>query len=300
MSTLDTQALSAFIAVAESGSFSAAAELLHLTQPAVSKRIALLENQLGSPLFDRIRRQVFLTEAGRTLLPRACSILQQLQAAKRDIVDLSGAVRGNLSIAFSHHIGLHRLPPYLKQYSQQYPDVSLDALFVDSEKAYEKILAGEAELAVITLSPDAHPDVIATPLWRDPLAFVCSPQHPLHLRDNVDLPLLSQLDAILPGEDTYTGKIASQLFSQQSISIKRSMTTNYLETIKMMVSIGLGWSLLPKTMIDTLEEIHVPDTYIERQLGIIEYRGRKSSNAAEAFKAMLLQAAARKTETRGE
>lgn len=69
------------------------------------------------------------------------------------------------------------------------------------------------------------------------------------------------------------------------------MTTNYLETIKMMVSIGLGWSVLPKTMIASLEQIHVPDVYIERQLGIIEYKGRQKSNAADAFKNLLINSA---------
>ena len=87
------------------------------------------------------------------------------------------------------------------------------------------------------------------------------------------------MDAIHPGENTYTGKIVNQLFERQGVALDTSMTTNYLETIKMMVSIGLGWSVLPKTMIGSLEQIHIPDVYIERQLGIIEYRGRQKSNA---------------------
>lgn len=288
MLPLDTQALAAFIAVAETSSFSAAAERLYLTQPAVSKRIAVLEQQLGTLVFDRIRKKIFLTEAGHALLPRARSILQSLKDAKQAIRDIDGNVSGNLAIAFSHHIGLHRLPPYLKQYSNHYNKVNLDISFEDSEQAYTTVLEGTAELAVITLSSEDHSDIVATPLWRDPLIFVCSPEHPLHLRDNVSLEELSTMEAIHPGENTYTGKIVNQLFTQQGISFNSSMTTNYLETIKMMVSIGLGWSVLPKTMIGSLEQIHVPDVYIERQLGIIEYRGRQKSNAAKAFKAMLL------------
>lgn len=289
MSTLDPQALAAFIAVAETGSFSTAAERLYLTQPAVSKRIAMLEQQLDTLVFDRIRKKIFLTEAGHTLLPHARSILQSLKDAKQVISDIDGNVSGNLAIAFSHHIGLHRLPPYLKQYSNRYNKVNLNISFEDSEQAYTTVLEGMAELAVITLSPEDYADIVATPLWRDPLVFVCSPEHPLHLRDNVSLEELSTMDAIHPGENTYTGKIVNQLFAQQGISFKSSMTTNYLETIKMMVSIGLGWSVLPKTMIGSLEQIHVPDVYIERQLGIIEYRGRQKSNAAKAFKTMLLE-----------
>ncbi len=288
MSTLDTQGLAAFVAVAESGSFSEAAERLFITQPAVSKRIAQLEQQLETRLFDRIRKKIFLTEAGHALLPRARSILQSLKDAQQAVTDLDGDVSGKLAIAFSHHIGLHRLPPYLKQYSARHSDVSLDIRFEDSEQAYSTVLEGAVEIAVITLSGEEHPDIIATPLWKDPLVFVCSQDHPLHLRDNVTLQELSAMDAIHPGQNTYTGKIVSNLFEQRGIAFNSSMTTNYLETIKMMVSIGLGWSVLPKTMIDSLEQIHVPDVYLERQLGAIEYKGRQLSNAATAFKNMLI------------
>ncbi|MDG1293633.1 MAG: LysR family transcriptional regulator [Pseudomonadales bacterium] len=292
MSSLDIQALTAFIAVADTGSFSAAADRLFLTQPAVSKRIALLESQLNTQVFDRIRKKVFLTEAGRALLPRAHAILQSLKDAQQAVSDVGGDISGKLAIAFSHHIGLHRLPPYLKRYSNEQPKVNLDINFVDSEDGYTKVLDGTSELAVITLSPEPRADIIATPLWHDPLVFVCSPEHPLHLRDNVSLEELSTMDAIHPGENTYTGKIVNQLFERQGVALDTSMTTNYLETIKMMVSIGLGWSVLPKTMIGSLEQIHIPDVYIERQLGIIEYRGRQKSNAANAFKSLLLENAA--------
>lgn len=96
---MDTQHLQAFVAIAENGSFSAAAERLHLTQPAISKRIALLEDQLRAPLFDRIGRQVALTQAGQLLLSKAKLILNEVIAAQRAIADLQGDVQGKLSIA---------------------------------------------------------------------------------------------------------------------------------------------------------------------------------------------------------
>src|SRR5690606_7583070 len=130
---MDTQHLHAFVAIAETGSFSAAAERLHLTQPAVSKRIALLEEQLKSPLFDRIGRQVVLTQAGQVLLSKATLILREVTAAQRAIADLKGEVEGKLSIATSHHVGLHYLPPYLREFSTQFPQVKLDLHFLDSE-----------------------------------------------------------------------------------------------------------------------------------------------------------------------
>ena len=107
---MDLANLNAFIAIAEAGSFSEAAERLHLTQPAVSKRIAGLEQQLDTRLFDRLGREVSLTEAGRALLPRAYQILYVLDDTRRALTNLNGEVSGRLTLATSHHIGLHRLP----------------------------------------------------------------------------------------------------------------------------------------------------------------------------------------------
>lgn len=111
---MDLANLNAFIAIAETGSFSEAGERLHLTQPAVSKRIAGLEQQLGVRLFDRLGREIGLTQAGRALLPRAYQILNVLDDTRRALTNLSGEVSGRLTLATSHHIGLHRLPALLR------------------------------------------------------------------------------------------------------------------------------------------------------------------------------------------
>ena len=161
---MDLANLNAFIAIAETGSFSGAGERLHLTQPAISKRIAGLEQQLKVRLFDRLGREVSLTEAGRALLPRAYQILNVLDDTRRALTNLTGEVTGRLTLATSHHIGLHRLPPLLREFTRRYPQVALDIQFLDSEVAYEEILHGRAELAVITLAPEPHVLVKATPV----------------------------------------------------------------------------------------------------------------------------------------
>lgn len=172
---MDLASLNAFIAIAETGSFSEAGERLHLTQPAVSKRIASLEQQLNVRLFDRLGREVGLTEAGRALLPRAYQILNVLDDTRRALSNLSGDISGRLTLATSHHIGLHRLPPLLRAFTRAYPQVALDIQFLDSEVAYEEILHGRAELAVITLAPETADPVQAVPVWDDALDFVAAP-----------------------------------------------------------------------------------------------------------------------------
>src|SRR5690606_37160820 len=114
----------------ESNGFSAAGERLRLTQPAMSKRIAALEQHLGRRLFDRVGRDVALTEAGRALLPRARRILAEMDDTRRALGNLDQAVGGRLTLATSHHIGLHRLPPLLRGFIRSHPQAAVDIRFL--------------------------------------------------------------------------------------------------------------------------------------------------------------------------
>ncbi|GAB1263405.1 LysR family transcriptional regulator [Aurantivibrio infirmus] len=282
---MDTQQLRAFVEVASTGSFSISAENLHLTQPAISKRISGLEEQLNQRLFDRIGRAVNLTEAGRVLLPRAQEILQTVNLAQQQLADLSGNVSGRFKLATSHHIGLHRLPPILQAFSERYPAVELDIAFLDSEKAHTQVVNGEIELAVITLSSDADATVTTKQIWHDELYFTVGAHHPLTRKKSpISLSELAQYPAILPEINTYTTKIVKQLFDQRGIALHTKLATNYLETIKMMVAINLGWSVLPKTMIDAeTPGLNIPGVSFSRELGYIHHHNRSLSNAASAF-----------------
>ena len=281
---MDTTGLRTFITAAELESFSHAADQLYLTQPAVSKRVAALEEELGTPLFDRIGRRVFLTEAGRELLPRAKSILNEIEDSRRLITNLSGKVAGRLSIGTSHHIGLHRLPPVLRNYSAQYPDVELDLHFMDSEAACRAVLAGELELGIVTLPPDPIAELKTETIWPDPLSIVVNKKHSLATIKKLRLQNLSNTPAILPAHGTYTRELLEQAFEPNGLTLKTGMTTNYLETIKMMVSVGLGWSVLPETMLSKdLVTLDVKGINISRQLGFVFHPSHTLSNAAKAI-----------------
>jgi len=281
---MELQNLRAFLMVAEHGSFSAAAEQLHLTQPAISKRVALLEQQLSTELFDRIGRTISLTEAGNALLPHAREIESQLNLAERAVHDLSGEPAGDLRLATSHHIGLHRLPPILSAFSRRYPDVRMEIDFMDSEQAHDLIMQAKIDLALVTLSPSGDAGMVTLPVWHDPLEFMVAKDHPLAGRKSVTLAQLSAEEAVLPGLNTYTGQIVKQLFDQNGMDLNISMATNYLETIRMMASVGLGWTVLPRSMRDdSLVPVKVPGVAMERSLGVVYHRGRSLSRGARAF-----------------
>ncbi len=280
---MEIDTLKAFLAVAHTGSFSHAADRMHLTQPAISKRIAQLEQQLDARLFDRIGRTVRLTEAGNALVYRAKLILQQVEDTERAIRNLSGEIGGQLSLATSHHVGLWRLPSVLNNYVAKHPEVTLDLHFMDSEVAHERIIHGELEMAIITLAPTTHDRLIAEPIWRDELAFVCSRTHELAKRKKVTINELAEYAAILPDMTTFTGRIVKGMFKEHALHLEVGMSTNYLETIKMLIGVGLGWSVLPKTMVgDDVVVLNV-ELDIARTLGVIYHVNRTLSNAGEAF-----------------
>lgn len=285
---MEIAALQAFLAVAESGSFSRAAERIFLTQPAISKRIAALEQSLGTRLFDRIGRRVRLTEAGRTLLARTQRLLTDLDDIRRSISNLSGTISGELRFATSHHIGLHRLPTALQRFHQTYPQVRLDLRFMDSERACSAVAQGELELAVVTLPPKALHPLTLTKVWDDPLDVVVAPNHPLAAAAPVPTTMLLDYPAILPGPGTYTREIILTALAALRDKVKIGMTTNYLEVLKMLASIGLGWSALPRTMIDdSLRVVQIRKWNLRRELGIVTHATRTLSNAGQALMRMI-------------
>jgi len=239
---MDIPNLKTFVAVAEHQSFSLAAESLFITQPAISKRVAALESELG--------------------------------------------------LATSHHVGIHRLPPMLKKYTQKYPDVELDLKFMDSELACQDVANGTLELAVVTL-PDETDDNLKTSLiWPDPLVIVTAPDHPLvkqRASAKKVLPqVLSEHPAVLPAVGTVTRKILFDAIRPFDIKLEIALETNYLEPIKMMVSVGLGWSALPSNMIDsTIVEVPIKDLHMQRKLGAVQLNNRTLGRAAQAFVTML-------------
>jgi len=286
---MDTNTLQAFLAVAETGSFSLAAERLYLTQPAVSKRIAALETEFAAPLFERLSRRVLLTEEGRALLPRARHIVQEMADCRQMIADLSGEVSGTLQLATSHHIGLHRLPVYLRRFSLCYPKVEFALKFMDSESGCAAVAEGVLEMAVVTLPQAASERLATKKVWDDPLQVMVSRTHPLaQCRKPADL---MRYPAIVPEKGSETRRLIESSLQSAGISLRAGIETNYLETIRMLVASGLGWSVLPEIMLhDELVCVPTPGICFERELGVVSRKGAPLSRAAQAFCELLIEA----------
>lgn len=276
-------AFEAFIKVMETGSISLAAEQLFITQPAVSKRIQSLEGYLGVKLFESSGRGIQATQAAHHALPKVKAWLNQLQDIQHQLSYEQQGVQGRLTLGTSHHIGLHHLPEPLRQFAQQYPQVNLDVHFVDSEQAHEQVLAGDLELAFLTLPPQLDHRLNYIPLWDDPLLFVAAPFHPLAQIESLNLQDLLHYPSLLPAAQTYTSQITLAEFARHGLKPKISMSNNPLESIRMLVSIGLGWSVLPETLINHELKPLAVNSSLQRQLGMVWHPARRLSKAAEAL-----------------
>ena len=280
--------LQAFVSVAQNHSFSITANELHLTQPAISRRISTLEGYLDCKLFDRIGHRIQLTEAGKRLLPKALNILQELEDCKKYIQNIEQSISGQLTFAASHHIGLHRLPETLKTYKKQFNDVELDFHFLDSELACAAVQTGKIELAVITLPLIKDKNLLMKPLWQDHLYCMVNNDHQLNKMASVTIEDLVTVPMLLPKVQTYTSQIIERPFIERNLVLNTIMQTNELENIRMLVEIGFGWSVLPETMLrEPLVIIPVKDLTLKRTLGYVRHKDRTLSNAAKAMIKML-------------
>lgn len=289
---MNTVNLITFTTVMKTGSISAAAERLFITQPAVSKRIKNLEEEFGLTLFDTIGRGIIPTHSAHELLPYAKRWIEDYEMCKATLQNNQDVITGRLVIGTSHHIGLHHLSATLKNFVQSYPNVQLEVHFLDSEEAHKAVLSGDVSLAFLTLPPIFDKRLHYHTLWSDPLYFVTGALSPLAQKTGVTLSTLTHYPAILPAANTFTSQITLAEFAKHNLRPYATMNTNPLESIRMLVSVGLGWSVLPQTLINSdLVKIDMQDEIeLQRHLGMVINPNLTCSAGCEALVKMLTAA----------
>ncbi|MBA4374304.1 MAG: LysR family transcriptional regulator [Thermodesulfovibrio sp.] len=286
--------LAYFKKVAETRSISRAAEELLITQPAVSKQIKSLEEELGTRLFDRIGRKVLLTRAGENLLEHAGRILRSVQEAKTAVHDMSRDCSGELVIGASDHISLHRLPDVLKAYIAAYPGVDLKLRCHRSETIVGMLKNNLVDLGVITLPP-AEPGLVSKVIWADAMSLVFPKKHPLASMKTIRLKDIIPYGMILPEAATTTRKMIAAAFARKKIAANVTMEVAYIETIKVLVKVGLGISILPDKAVEdeirrgTMVKAEILDAQFSRNLGVLYLKDKFLSRPALEFLKFLEQ-----------
>jgi DNA-binding transcriptional LysR family regulator len=242
---VEIRQLRAFVAIAESGTFTAGALRVHVTQAAISMQIRQLETEIGAKVFVRAPRHVILTEAGEQLLRRARHILREHDAALDEIAELAGAERGRLRIGSASAMVLtEQLPSILKDLRKQHPAAEIAVTSGTSEVLVDQILAGEVDVAFVSLPVDVR-GIKTERLSQDQLVAIASPRHKLSKQKTISAYTLAGERLILGERGGNTRRLIDQFFAQAGVSLHVTMELSRQQAIKRMVEEDMGVGIVP-------------------------------------------------------
>ncbi len=242
---MEIRQLRAFVAIAESGTFTAGALRVHVTQAAISMQIRQLESEIGARVFVRAPRHVILTEAGEQLLRRARHILREHDAALDEIAELAGAERGRLRIGSASAMVLtEQLPAILKELRKQHPAADISVMSGTSEVLVDQILAGEVDIAFVSLPVDVR-GIKTERLSEDQLVAIASPRHKLSKQKTISAYTLAGERLILGERGGNTRRLIDQFFAQAGVTLRVAMELSRQQAIKRMVEEDMGVGIVP-------------------------------------------------------
>lgn len=286
---MEIRQLRAFVAIAELGTFTAAALRVHVTQAAISMQIRQLEIELGARLFVRAPRRVMLTEAGEKLLHRARQILRDHDAALDEIAELAGAERGRLRIgSASAMVTTDILPKLLKEVRKQHAGAEITVVSGTSEALVQQILAGEVDLAFVSLPVEAR-GINTERLSEDQLVAIASPRHKLAKQRTISAYTLAGERLILGERGGNTRRLIDQFFEQAGVTLHVSMELSRQAAIRRMVEEDMGVGIVPlQSVIDEVERGRLVRWWIEGaqinwELGIARLIGGYESPITQTF-----------------
>jgi len=277
----------AFLAVAQSLSFAAACELLHLSQSALSLTIKGLEEGLGGRLFSRNTRNVALTPEGESLLPLARRLIADWDNTEDELRQRFTLQRGRVTVAAMPSFAGNLLPPILKIFRARYPQVNVTVHDLINEQVLEMVRDRQVELGV-AFEPSDGSSLAFTPLYLDRFIAVVPGDSPLVELDEIDWKtLLEQPFITLQRPSTVRVMLEEHLGARQ-MKLPVALESHQLATVGKMVATGLGVSAVPALCARQMEEagahcITLTDPVIERPIGVLTKPGHELSAAAQVL-----------------
>jgi len=289
---MQIESLKVFCDLAESESFTKAAQINSVTQSAVSQQISSLERQFKSILIERSKKKFRLTREGQVLYEYSKQIIQTYQSLQSKLQEIKDVISGTIRVATIYSIGLHDLPPYLKKYLKSYPTVNVHVEYRRSNQVYEDVLSNVVDLGLVAYPVrDNKLDVVA--LRRDRLVLVCHPQHPLAKSKSVPLTAIAGQKFIGFQPDIPTRKAIDKILKDRGIQVQHVMEFDNIETVKRAVEIDAGISIVPQGTIvqevskQTLVQLDLEDGEFYRPLAAIYKKNRVLSPAIKQFVSIL-------------
>jgi DNA-binding transcriptional LysR family regulator len=292
---LTLRQLKVFEAVARNGSFTRAAEELHLTQPAVSMQIKQLEDSAGLPLFEQLGKKIYLTQAGEEMNHYCRSIAQQLEEVDRVMEELKGVKRGRLVIAMASTAN-YFAPRLLATFNQRYPKVSISLDVTNREGLLDHLDANNIDLVIMGRPPEGL-DLVAEPFTENPLVVIAPPDHPLVKTQKIPLEWLQQETFVVREQGSGTRTAMERFFAEKKVRLSTGMEMSSNEAIKQAVQAGLGLGLVSIHTLQLELETHrlavldVEYFPIMRHWYVVHRQGKRLSPAAQLFKGFVLKEA---------
>ncbi|MCP3771786.1 selenium metabolism-associated LysR family transcriptional regulator [Paenibacillus sp. MZ04-78.2] len=276
---LNFHQLHIFHTVAEKGSFSYAAQALHMTQPAVTMQVQSLEDYFGTKLFVRSTKRVELTEAGRTLLPFASRSIELMRETDIRMSKFTHTLEGRLHLGASLTVGEYVLPRLLGPFGQEYPNISVSMKVINTKQILEEVLRHQLTFGLVEAEVD-HPDVHTEAVLNDELKLIVPRRHPLAEREHIGLEELEKYPFVLREQGSGTRKVMEEELARAGCDVsalKIVMELGSTGAVKSAVEAGLGISIVSQSSVKH-----------EATLGVLQVKNVEGVSFARSFHAIYL------------
>ncbi len=289
---MQIESLKVFCDLAETESFTKAAQINSVTQSAVSQQISSLERTFKSLLIERSKKKFRLTREGQVLYDYSKQIIQTYESLHSRLQDLKDIISGTIRLATIYSIGLHDLPPYIKKFMKSYPTVNVHVEYRRANQVYDDVLSNVVDLGLVAY-PQKDSKLEIIPLRKEPLVFICHPQHPFAKQKSVKLKALAGQKVIGFEPDIPTRKALDKILREHGVDVKLVMEFDNVETVKRAVEIDAGISIVPLGTVtqeinkNTLAAVEIEDGDFFRPLAAIYKRNKVLSPAMKQFLTIL-------------
>ena len=289
---MQIDSLKVFCDLAETESFTKAAQINDVTQSAVSQQISSLERTFKSLLIERSKKKFRLTREGQVLYDYSKQIIGTYDALHSKLQEIKDIISGTIRVATIYSIGLHDLPPYLKKFLKAYPTVHVQVEYRRANQVYEDVMGNVVDLGLVAYPTRDHKLEIF-PLRKDPLVLICHPQHPFAKNKSVKLKALSGQKFIGFEPDIPTRRALDKILRENSVDVQHVMEFDNIETVKRAVEIDAGVAIVPQGTVvqevakQTLTQVAIDDGDFYRPLAAIYKKNKTLSPAMKQFLAIL-------------
>jgi LysR family transcriptional regulator, hydrogen peroxide-inducible genes activator len=298
---MEFQQLKYVCAIADTGSFSRAAERCHVAQPSLSQQVLKLEEDLGAKLFDRLGRSIRLTEAGRAFLPHARTILHQMEAARTGVEDKRKDVRGSVTVGVIPTIAPYLMPQCVSAFSKRYEEAKLRIIEETTPILVESLRNLAIDVAIMSL-PLKHKEFEIFPLQTEPLFAVLPRDHKRAAAQSLSMKDLRGEPFVLLRDSHCFRDISVAACTRARVDPRIAFESGQFSSLLGMVAAGVGVSLVPEMAVDRTADcsfVRISDTQASRTIVAAVLRGRTFNRVQQAFLDHLRShAAARQTAAR--